>query len=706
MEFKNKIKEIFKSKKGIAIIAVVLVAATALSALTCGGGSKKSTSSYKPYTVAPGTVTTTVVGSGKLAYSSTQDIKISSAAIVEELLVTEGDHVTKGQALARINMVSVKSRIVEIEDALKELDSQIEAAQKGKVSSGVKAGVSGRVKAVYAAKGDDVIDVMIENGALALISLDGLMAVDFVTEAELVQGDKVTVVIGEKEYKGTVEKNYGGACTVTLTDDKTELGASAKIVDGEGNELGSGVLYVHAPFNVVASSGFVGNVNVSENAKVYAATNLFSLTDVDVSAEYEKLLQEREDLVEELNILLQISKTGTISAPCSGVIQTENSNSYAGGEEGGYDYSQFFSMMGGYSGSSAGTPSGASVGEPSGSSLITTAIRKLDKLEELLPAPVVGERPVAVEEEFECDEFKGEIKKWTPEVGYFYSSETSYTAHIELTANEGYRFVYLNADEFYEEVLTELYPESEVNEITVNENGEGNILSFIITFPATGTTEDLWGDIEFNPDDFSSILDQYMGQLGSSMDMSSYLGAYSGLGGSNSFASNELLSTLFTIAADDDMSLSISVDELDILSIELGQTAIIELDAVSGKGFEGTVTKIASSSTSTSGSAKYTVEISIERSEQMRSGMSATAIITVAEKSDVLIIPLEALFESSGECYVYTELDNGELSGKITVTTGISDGINVEILSGLSEGDVIYYTPYMSYMEYMYSMVG
>lgn len=697
MELKSKIKEFFKNKKLVAIIAVVLVAASALSALSCGGcGNKGSSSNYKPYTVEPGTVTTTVVGSGKLAYSSTQDILISSSVEVEELLVAAGDHVVAGQALARINMVSVKSRIAEVEDAIGELDSKIESAKKGKTTSNVKAGVSGRIKLVYAQKGDDVLDVMIENGALAVISLDGLLAFDFPTSAELIAGDKIKVSVDEKEYDGEVEKVENGVCTVTVTDNKLKVDSQATALDDSGNELGKGTLYIHSPFNVIASSGVIGKVYATENSKVTASSALFALSDVDISAEYEKLLEEREDLVEELNILLQISKTGTVNAPCDGVIQSETNVGPSADGESGYDYSAFFSMMGGASGSSAG-----SEGEPSGSSLITVSLRDIDELAELLPSPAVGQRPVS---QFECEKFNGEVKKWTPEVSYIYAGETAYTAHVELTANEGYKFVYNNAAEVYDEILKKLYPDATINEITVNESGEGNILSFIITFPATGSTDDLLGDLEGG--DLDSILDQYLGQLGGGMDLSSYMGAYSGLDAS-SFASNELLTAIFTLAADDDMSLAISVDELDILSISLGQTAIIELDAVSGTSFEGTVSKIASSSSSTSGSAKYTVEISIEKTEQMRAGMSATAIITVAEKSDVLIIPLEALFESSGETYVYTELDNnGTLSGKTVVTTGISDGINVEITSGLEQGDVIYYTPYMSYMEYMYSMVG
>ena len=60
------------------------------------------------------------------------------------------------------------------------------------------AGVSGRVKMIYAETGDDVVDVMYEKGALALLSLDGYMAADVETDA-LSAGESVTVRLSDGE---------------------------------------------------------------------------------------------------------------------------------------------------------------------------------------------------------------------------------------------------------------------------------------------------------------------------------------------------------------------------------------------------------------------------------------------------------------------------------------------------------------------------
>ena len=63
---------------------------------------------------------------------------------------------------------------------------------------------------------------------------------------------------------------------------------------------------------------------------------------------------------------------------------------------------------------------------------------------------------------------------------------------------------------------------------------------------------------------------------------------------------------------------------------------------------------------------------------------------------DVLTVPSAALVEDGGKTIVYTALDKktGEPSAPVEVTTGISDGETVEILSGLSSGDSIYYRYY------------
>lgn len=150
--------------------------------------------------------------------------------------------------------------------------------------------------------------------------------------------------------------------------------------------------------------------------------------------------------------------------------------------------------------------------------------------------------------------------------------------------------------------------------------------------------------------------------------------------------------TAFTILTDEYMDVSISVDELDILSVEEGQSVSVALDAIDGQTFDGEVSDINTEGTNSGGSTKYTVTVRIPKDDDMLVGMSATATITTESAEDVLTVPASAIQERGSKTYVYTENDDGTLSGETEVTTGVSDGTTVEITDGLSEGDTVYYS--------------
>ena len=85
----------------------------------------------------------------------------------------------------------------------------------------------------------------------------------------------------------------------------------------------------------------------------------------------------------------------------------------------------------------------------------------------------------------------------------------------------------------------------------------------------------------------------------------------------------------------------------------------------------------------------------------MLPGMYASAAIPLSGAENVLCIPVAALEERGTETVVYTgysEKDN-ELLDPVAVTTGISDGETVVILSGLTEGQTVYYAYYDTYVS-------
>ncbi len=154
--------------------------------------------------------------------------------------------------------------------------------------------------------------------------------------------------------------------------------------------------------------------------------------------------------------------------------------------------------------------------------------------------------------------------------------------------------------------------------------------------------------------------------------------------------------TVASIAPDDNMVVEIDVDEMDILSLSVGQAAFVVIESIDeDTAYEGTVTDISTEASTSSGVTSYEVQVTIPKASEMLDGMSASVAIRIEGVEDALIIPVEALHQTSDTAYVYTEYNesDNEFSGAVSVTAGLSNDTYVEILSGLSEGDVVYYTP-------------
>ena len=141
------------------------------------------------------------------------------------------------------------------------------------------------------------------------------------------------------------------------------------------------------------------------------------------------------------------------------------------------------------------------------------------------------------------------------------------------------------------------------------------------------------------------------------------------------------------------MSLQLSVDETQILSLSPGQKASVTVDAIDGQTFQGSVTQIDKVGTSTSGVTSYTAQISVDKQSTMLSGMSASAVISIDSVENALLIPSDALQKTASTYYVYTSYDEATqtLGGMVEVTVGVTNSQYAEISSGLSEGDTVYY---------------
>lgn len=479
-----------------AIIAGVLVVALVLGVTTLRRRVREqfalSDGEVLSAQVQRGTISTLVSGSGMLENVDSEVVSAPAGVEVTEILVQFGDTVAEGDLLATVDMAGLRSAMSSLQDTLNDLDDDISAAEGDRVSSSITAGVSGRVKLLYAQEDDRVTDVMVENGALAVLSLDGYMAVDVETDA-LAEGDTVLVTLSDgTQEDGVVESVVGGTATVLITDNGPQYGDSVTVMTEDGSKIGEGSLSIHSPLSVTGYAGTVSRVNVKENQSVSASTSLFTLTDTSTSANYDALLQTRRETEEDLLELLEIQNRGGLPAPISGSV---------------------YSVV-------------------------------------------------------DLDE-----------------TETGGDTAVEL----------------------------------------------------------------------------------------------------------------ITLAPDAQMSVTISVDEGDILSLAVGQEADITVSSISDDILPGTVTEI----DKTASDGTYTAVITLDKVEGMLPGMTASVDVRIEGVDDALLIPVEALHQTSTGYYVYTSYDEEtqEYGGQVDVVPGLTNSTYAEIKSGLEEGDTVYYSESFSFFE-------
>lgn len=178
---------------------------------------------------------------------------------------------------------------------------------------------------------------------------------------------------------------------------------------------------------------------------------------------------------------------------------------------------------------------------------------------------------------------------------------------------------------------------------------------------------------------------------------------------------NQVLCTIYDLSY---LTMTLSVDELDIASIEVGQSVSIVADAVEDTTYTGTVTKVSVAGTSSGSATTYPVTIRIDETDGLLPGMSVDATIELASAEDVLAIPSAAL--NRGDTVLVTadspSAANGTLVESTTedsedyysveVTTGVSGDDYIEIVSGLQEGDTVVYIPTSSSSSEMGMMMG
>ena len=726
----NKRKEVTGSRKKkrkikatIAVALVIVVAAGAVFTFrNKGRKAQASGSKIMESKVQTGNLSQTVEGTGTLTNADSSDLKIPVGIKIKKVKVSEGDEVKKGDTLATVDKTSLQAVLAQTQEELDDINSQLGDEADSDTSKYVEASVDGRVKKIYASKNTEVANTVLEQGALMLLSLDGKMVVKMETSVNLTVGQSVKVVLSSgSSVDGTVTKSEDESCTITVTDKGTKYNDKVTAYTSTGTKIGTGKLNINKEVKVTATSGTVSSVLVSENEYVSEGDQLIKLKGDFQSEKYLTLESQKEDLEEKLASLLKIAKNNTITADSAGIITEVNISEDT--ESGSSSDSSSSNSSTSSAASSSATGSSGNSGVATGTSATGSSKRIVNTLKNSTKTvkavnlstngkviletskKVASLCSTGTTENISTENIDSDNEETTEN-----SSETT-----EVKNNE----VNTDTTEQKSEVSGSNNSSSttQTNGSQTTSNSENNSSSSVKTDKNTDNTKSTTKNKSGNKNSVkSSEQSGTMNGTGKSNTggMSGVSGTATGGGASGSATSgnssvsenssststssdseiNTELASAVSIASGDEMMLSVNVDEMDILSIETGQKATITFDAIEDKEYEGKITSIDKNGTTSSGTTKYPVEITVAKEDTMMAGMNASVTITTNEVSDALLIPAAAITEEGNTSYVYTKKDDktGKLSGKTEVGTGDSDGNNIVITSGLSEGDTVYYS--------------
>jgi len=153
--------------------------------------------------------------------------------------------------------------------------------------------------------------------------------------------------------------------------------------------------------------------------------------------------------------------------------------------------------------------------------------------------------------------------------------------------------------------------------------------------------------------------------------------------------------TLCTIFDLSSLTMTLNIDELDIMSVAVGQKAQITADAVPGQVYEGTITEVGINGTTSGGVTTYPVKVQIDETDGLLPGMNVDVSIVISQELNVLTVPADAV--QTGSRVLVKTADGSTVEGApagyeyVRVEIGASDEDHVQILSGLEAGDEIAY---------------
>lgn len=619
-----------------------------------------------------------IMGGGTLTSQDALEITIPAAVKLTEYLVSNGDIVAEGQEIAAVDRVTVMTAITQVQETLTYLAEQISEVRDEEAPDEVYATAGGTVKCLYGEVGDQVSDVILEHGALAVLSLDGLMAVEINRNTSLSGGDAVNVILSDgSEAQGRVESNLEGVLIITVEDQDYTVGDKVTVETMDGDRLGSGTLYIHSQWNVVAYTGSISRVSVREGQTVSAGTTLFRLEDTGTVAEFESLTRQHREYEALMLELFRMYQSQRITAPGAGMVTgVEESGAYMLSAESGWKVSLL-----------ANAPDG------NDESIYVNYVGQVAQVGIDGLVLKMNPQPLAVTDYKDLSA--------VPMDPALMTEDAVYTAGAPVYELVGEEWVQIDASAITAGDVLLFAGDESGSFVWVVRVAKGAVSPEEPSEP-TEPSEPIEPEDPSEPSEPEDPATPAVpSQSGSSQSGTSMPGMSSGALPEESVSLYGLDTvTIATVIPQDTMTVQITVDEQDISAVYVGQNAQVTVNALPGRMFTAEVTQVSNSGENQGGSSKFTVELTLEMQQDMLAGMNASVSITKETLESVLCVPVAALVESGAQTRLYTSYDEetGEYGGAISITTGVSDGEYVQILSGIGEGQTICY-PYYDTLE-------
>lgn len=622
--FSSKIKPKMKNKKvfwgsiaGCAGLAIILAGGFFLQAK---GASKNQTeTTVQSAEAKTGTISTTVEGTGSVSNGAATDVVVPTGIKVKEVLVESGDTVEEGQVLATLDETSIASELLEVKENIESVEDEIDDLSSDAQTEGTT----------------EYLQAKVLNGELTELQ-----------EAE-------TTLTGLLETQ-TITATCAGTVSSVNVEADTEITKSSGSSSSGSSSSGSSSSAAATGMSTVGSS----TSESSDSSETTTSSDSTSGTNTSASGTYSLMF-------------LSTSTSGISASSAESTTDTTEAQTQS-------------------------TDSKAVYVSTESDTTETSDSEKITSVDVKVTAPKTGEKPQTTITE--TDQYTGTIS-WNCSTDTF-EVGTSYTADIRLTAKDGYVFSAKILPEISGADVTSEVLENDAGQSVLrikakftkasakdsNNNGSNNNGSSNDTGSSTGNNGNSSNGNTSNSGTASGAISSGGASSGSTSGVnesgatatggttggtasgssesgSSDSGSAAGSSDSSDSVSTDGSSTsaqysayetaAFSIASDEKATVSINVDELDITSVKEGQTAKITLDAIDGEEFEGTITSVSSEASSGSSSAKYPVEITFDKTDDMRIGMTASASISIDEAEDAVLIPVDALQEKGNKTRDY-----------------------------------------------------